>query len=168
MELHPPLHLGVIAIEKGAFGSPSTKVNNFMFKYSFFCHFLSFWYTVIWYQVFLSYTHNLYIVHSLRKKRDLRKDAWRQLQKNAACNSEQVLEATPTIKVRRTRHAGHCWRSKDELMSDLLRWTPSHGRAKVGRPARTYIQQLCADTGYSLENLPGAMDDRGRWWERVK
>ena len=24
MELRPPLHLGVVAIEKGAFGSPST------------------------------------------------------------------------------------------------------------------------------------------------
>ena len=27
----PPLHLGVVAIEKGAFGSPSTKVANFIF-----------------------------------------------------------------------------------------------------------------------------------------
>ena len=25
---------------------------------------------------------------------------------------------TKTIQVRRTRHAGHCWRSKDELISD--------------------------------------------------
>ena len=33
--------------------------------------------------------------------------------------------------------------------------------AKAGRPARTYIQQLCADTGCSLEDLPGVMDDRG-------
>ena len=33
-------------------------------------------------------------------------------------------------------------------------------QTKAGRPARTYIQQLCADTGCSLENLPGAMDDR--------
>ena len=47
-----------------------------------------------------------------------------------------------TIKVRRTRYAGHCWRSRYELISDVLLWTPSHGRAKTGRPARTYIQQL--------------------------
>ena len=60
--------------------------------------------------------------------------ARRQLHKNAASNSEQVLEAAPTkqqlyghlppiiktIKVRRTRHAGHCWRSSDELISDVL------------------------------------------------
>ena len=45
---------------------------------------------------------------------------------------------TKTIQVRRTRHAGHCWRSKDELISDVLLWTPTHGRAKAGRPARTY------------------------------
>ena len=51
---------------------------------------------------------------------------------------------TKTIKVRWTRHAAHCWRSKDELISDILLWTPSHGRAKAGRPARTYIQHLCA------------------------
>ena len=28
-----------------------------------------------------------------------------------------------TIQVRRTRHAGHCWRSRDELISDILLWT---------------------------------------------
>ena len=47
---------------------------------------------------------------------------------------------TKTIQVRRTRHAGHCWRSRDELIRDVLLWTPTHGRAKAGRPARTYIQ----------------------------
>ena len=45
---------------------------------------------------------------------------------------------TKTIQVRRTRHAGHCWRSRDELISDVLLWTPTYGRAKAGRPARTY------------------------------
>ena len=31
---------------------------------------------------------------------------------------------TKTIQVRRTRHAGHCWRSRDELIRDALLWTP--------------------------------------------
>ena len=75
---------------------------------------------------------------------------------------------TKTIKVRRTRHAGHCWRSKDELINDILLWTPSHGRAKAGRQARTYIQQLHADTGCSLEDLLEAIDDRVGWRERVR
>ena len=61
---------------------------------------------------------------------------------------------TKTIKVRRTKHPEHCWRSRDELISDVLLWTSSHGRAKAGWPARTYIQQPC-------EDLPEAMND----WE---
>ena len=73
-----------------------------------------------------------------------------------------------TIKVRRTRHAGHCWRSRDELISDVHLWTPSHGRAKAGWPALIYIQQLCEDTGCSPEDLPKAMNNRERWWERVR
>ena len=75
---------------------------------------------------------------------------------------------TKTIQARRTRHAGHCWRSKDELISDVLQWTPSHGQAKTGRPARNYIQQPCADTEYSPEDLPEAMDDGEGWRERVR
>ena len=73
-----------------------------------------------------------------------------------------------TIQVRRTRYAGHCWRSKDELISNVLLWTPAYGQAKVGGPAWTYIQQLCEDTGCSPEDLPEAMNDREKWRERVR
>ena len=79
-----------------------------------------------------------------------------------------LLPITKTIQVRRTRHAGHCWRSKDELISDVLLWTPAYGQAKAGRPARIYIQQLCEDTGCSPEDLPEAMNDREKWRERVR
>ena len=75
---------------------------------------------------------------------------------------------TKTIQVRRARHAGHCWRSRDELISDVLLWTPTHGHAKAGRPARTYIQQLCENTRCCSENLPRAMNDREEWRERVR
>ena len=61
---------------------------------------------------------------------------------------------TKTIKVRWTRPAGHCRRSRDELIWDVLLWIPTYGRAKAGRPARTYIQQLCDDTGCSPVDLP--------------
>ena len=50
---------------------------------------------------------------------------------------------------------------------DIFPWTPSYGRAKVGRPVRTYIQQFCADTGYRLEDLPGVIDNRDRWQEMI-
>ena len=75
---------------------------------------------------------------------------------------------TKTIQVRRTRHAGHCWRSRDELIRDVLLWTPTYGQAKARRPARTYIQQLCEDTGCSPEDLPEAMNDREKWRERER
>ena len=75
---------------------------------------------------------------------------------------------TKTIQVRRTRHAGHCWRSRDEHISDVLLWSHTHGYAKAGWPARTYIQQLCEDTGCCPEDLPEAMNDREKWWERVR
>ena len=75
---------------------------------------------------------------------------------------------TKTIQVRRTRHAGHCWRNRDELISDVLLWTPTYGRAKPGRPAWTYIQQLWEDTGCSPEDLPEAMNDSEKWQEMVR
>ena len=75
---------------------------------------------------------------------------------------------TKTIQIRRTRHAGHCWISRDELISSMLQWTPTYGQAKAGRPARTYIQQLFEDTGCSPEDMPEAMNDRKKWRERVR
>ena len=78
------------------------------------------------------------------------------------------LPITKIIKVTRTRHAGYNWRSRDVLICDVLPWTPSNGRAKAGRPARTYTQQVCADMGCSPEDLPEAMDDREGWQEKVR
>ena len=58
---------------------------------------------------------------------------------------------TKTIQVRRIRQVRYRWRSRDELISDVLLWTPSHTQAKAGRRARTYLQQICADTGVVLK-----------------
>ena len=63
---------------------------------------------------------------------------------------------------------GHYWRSKDKLVSDVLLRTPTHQCALFGRSARTDLQQLCADTGCSLEDLLGVMDDRDGWRDRVR
>ena len=75
---------------------------------------------------------------------------------------------TKPIQARRTRHTGNYWRSEEEPISDVVLWTPTYGRAKAGRPARTYIQKLCEDTGCSPEDLPEAMNDREKWRERVR
>ena len=100
----------------------------------------------------------LYRCTTWAQTKRMEKKAWLQLRKNAANNIEEVQEAAllkeaavwppstyhKTIPVRRTRHAEHCWRSRDEVISDILRYTPSNWRANVGlwtvgRPARTYI-----------------------------
>ena len=44
----------------------------------------------------------------------------------------------------------------------------THGLVSVGRLARTYLHQLCADTRCNLEDLPGDMNDRDRWRERER
>ena len=117
-------------------------------------------------------------------------EARRQLHKNVVSNYTRMLWAilkkswwqqstrhhlygrlppvTKTLQVRRTRHAGHWWRSKDELISDVLLWTPAYGQPKAERPARTYIHHLCEDTRYSPEDLPEPISDREKWQERIR
>ena len=42
---------------------------------------------------------------------------------NKSWRQHHLPHIIKTIQVRRTRHAGHCWRSRDELISDVLLWT---------------------------------------------
>ena len=72
-----------------------------------------------------------------RMLRSILHESWRQHPTKQQLYGH-LSSITKTIQVRRTKHAGHCWRSRDELISDILLWTPSHGRAKTRRPARTY------------------------------
>ena len=71
------------------------------------------------------------------------------------------------LRERRMRFAGHCWRAKQELASDLLLWAPRHGKTRVGRPAITYIDQLSRDTGCLPEDLATLMEDRNGWRDRL-
>ena len=65
-----------------------------------------------------------------------------------------------TIRERRMRFAGHCWRHKEELAADTMLWQPRHGTTSIGRPAKTYVDQLREDTGLEAEDLSTAMMDR--------
>ena len=56
----------------------------------------------------------------------------------------------------------------EELIRDILLWTTAHGHTNVGRPAKTFNHQLCADTRRCLEDFPRVMANRERWQERVK
>ena len=65
-----------------------------------------------------------------RMLRAILNKSWRQHPtKQQLCGHRPPI--TKTIKVRRARHAGHSWRSRDKLISDVLLWTPSHVRAKA-------------------------------------
>ena len=110
-------------------------------------------------------------MHHLDANKTAGEEARRQLHENVASNIEQVLAVTPhkaptirppapitkTIQIRQTRHAEHCWRSRDELISDVFLWTPTYSRANTGRPTRTYIQQLCGILEVALKTCQ-------RWW----
>ena len=67
-----------------------------------------------------------------------------ELHKNTAVCLEQIVEATPNKRAvvppldsQITNDLNNCWKSKDEFISDMLLWTPTHGCARVGQPAKT-------------------------------
>ena len=62
-----------------------------------------------------------------------------------------------SMQVKQTRYACDCWWRKEDRMNDVL--------LCFDWPVRTYIDQLCVDTGYSLEDRPEAMNDGDRWKE---
>ena len=96
----------------------------------------------------------------------LNKSWWQHPTKQRQCS--HLPSISKTIQPRRARYVRHCSRNKEELINDFLAWTPSYGRVTSGWPASTYLQQHCTDTGYILEDLPGAMDDRDRWKEKER
>ena len=65
-----------------------------------------------------------------------------------------IPDISTILRKRRMRFAGHCWLAKQELANDLLLWSLNHGKRRVGRPAITYIDQLCRDTGCLPNDLP--------------
>ena len=67
-----------------------------------------------------------------------------------------------------SQFSGHCWRSKNEIVSQLLLWDPKHDRCSRGRPATTFIDQLDEDTSLFRLELPAVMADRGEWDKLIK
>ena len=127
-----------------------------------FCTYYTFFHK--FYMVFISQPPNISLNYMLR---EILNRSWQQHPTRRQLYGH-LPPITKTIQARWTRHAGHCWRSKDEIVSDVLLWTPAYGQLKAGRPVRTFIQQLCVDTGCNPEDLPKAMNDRETWRERVR
>ena len=91
--------------------------------------------------------------------------SWRENLTNEILYND-IPKISATIKDNRIRVTGYCWRSKNELASDLLLWYPNHGKSSRDRPAKTYIDQLSSDTGCERGELANAMQDRDGWRER--
>ena len=79
-------------------------------------------------------------------------------QNNTLQNSS--CTATYFLSRKRERYARYCWKTKNELKSNVIIWTTTHDHTNVGKPAKTYIHQFSADTGCHLEDLPRAIADR--------
>ena len=57
---------------------------------------------------------------------------------------------TKNIQVRRTRHARYCWRSGDELITEILLWIPSRG-PKIQKAFIWILNYFCIVLSYVWE-----------------
>ena len=73
-----------------------------------------------------------------------------------------------TIRQRRMRFAGHCFRAGDQPVSKLVFWSPK-GKRSRGPGLKTYPKMLAEDTGVNSENeINNLMGDRHIWCQRVR
>ena len=59
-------------------------------------------------------------------------------------------------------------KNKNNLISEVLLWTPLPGYANIDQQAKTYIHQFWLDTGYFLEHLPKAIPSSDGWRKRER
>ena len=95
-------------------------------------------------------------------------------------NTPQDTNCTATCLLSRKlfRHAGHCWRSRDELISDILLWNPHKAKQKQDDQhehtfsnyvrIRDVVQKTCqrqwtigksGERGSGISVLPAQHDD---------
>ena len=90
--------------------------------------------------IFIKYIEKKLDGNCTRKLRAILNKSWKQhsMKQEAFSHLPPIFKTTQNHR-RRTRHSGHCCRSKVEPINDALQETSSHGRASVGRPTRTYL-----------------------------
>ena len=64
--------------------------------------------------------------------RDVLNKSLKQYPKNTQLNGH-ISPILQTTQVKRTRHVGHCWGIKEEIISEILLWAPTHGQISFGR-----------------------------------
>ena len=74
---------------------------------------------------------------------------------------------TKTIKIRRTKHAGHCWGSRDELIRDVRLWTgpPHMAEQKQGDQLEPTYSSCVPIWDVALKTCRtiGRVGERGSW-----
>ena len=95
--------------------------------------------------------NHIRILLAVLKKKTLKHNPW----KKNSCMATYLPSQKP-------------YKSDDELISDVFLWAPTYGLASVGWPARSYLLQLCEDTGCSLEDLPQVRHNRDGERERER
>ena len=91
--------------------------------------------------------------------------SWRQKLTNPQLYRE-LPPVTNKIAERRLKLAGHCIRHPELSASTLVLWKPSKGTPKQGKPAITYIDNLCDDLGVEeTKEIRTKMNDRVQWRE---
>ena len=68
-----------------------------------------------------------------------------------------IARITSSIREKRMRFAGYCWRSKHQLVSERSR----------GRPAKTFVDQMVENTECEVEELINVMESINKWKKRV-
>ena len=97
-----------------------------------------------------------------RTRRKLHKDAascfensWKQHPTKQQLHGH-LVPISQTILERPEIHSRNCWWSKDELISEVLQWTPTDRYNCFGRPANTFIS--------SLRILGAVKKTSHKWW----
>ena len=83
-------------------------------------------------------------------------------------NTNEVLYARlprilTTVRERRLRFGGHCWRSKNEVASDLVLWEPKHGKRSIEGQACTFVDLLEVHSGVPQWWITGLAGEREPW-----
>ena len=96
--------------------------------------------------------------------------AW-NLSWNLHPTRQRIYGTLPTIsevvRERRLRFAGHCYRAKDQAITNLVLWQLPTPHRNGARPL-SYTTTIIRDTGIRLEDLRNAMEDKDMWRSMVK
>ena len=93
--------------------------------------------------------------------------SWRDHVSNVQLYGKLPLLSS-TIRQRRLRFAGHCYRAENQPVTNLLFWTPSEGKRGQGAGIKTYPKLIRKDTNLTSDcEVKGLMAERHLWHRKV-